>query len=125
MSGDITIRPVASKADRKAFVDLAWRVYRDDPSWVPPLKDEVHGLINPKKNPWFGHGRAQFWLAERNGDVVGRISAQIDDLVQLHMDPGTGQWGMFEALDAEAAAALIDTAERWLREQQMTQALRQ
>jgi hypothetical protein len=123
MSGDITIRPVASTADRKAFVDLAWRVYRDDPSWVPPLKDEVHGLINPKKNPWFGHGRAQFWLAERNGEVVGRISAQVDDLVQLHMDPGTGQWGMFEALDAEAAAALIDTAERWLREQRMSRAL--
>ena len=123
MNDTPTIRPVESKADRKAFVDFAWKVYRDDPHWIPPLKDEVHGLIDPKKNPWFGHGRAQLWLAERNGKVVGRVSAQVDDLVQVHMEPGTGQWGMFEALDSEAAAALISTAEDWLRGQGMVRAL--
>jgi len=123
MNDTPTIRPVESKADRKAFVDFAWEVYRDDPHWIPPLKDEVHGLLDPKKNPWFGHGRAQLWLAERNGKVVGRISAQVDDLVQVHMEPGTGQWGMFEALDGEAAAALISTAEDWLRGQGMVRAL--
>ena len=123
MSGEITIRPVASRADRKAFVDLAWEVYRDDPCWVPPLKDEVHGLINPIKNPWFGHGKAEFWLAERGGKAVGRISAQVDELVQEHMAPGTGQWGMFEALDAETGGALIATAEQWLRDHGMTRAL--
>jgi len=123
MSGEISIRQVASRADRKAFVDFAWEVYRDDPCWVPPLKDEVHGLIDPKKNPWFGHGTAAFWLAEQGGKVVGRISAQVDELVQEHMAPGTGQWGMFEALDAGTAEALIKTAEAWLRERNMTRAL--
>ena len=120
---DLTIRPVTSKQDRKAFVDFAWEVYKDDRAWVPPLKDEVHGLLNPKKNPWFGHGRAELFLAERNGRVVGRISAQVDDLVQTHMEQGLGQWGMFEALDGEAAAALIARAEQWLREQGMKRAL--
>lgn len=119
----LSIRPVDSKADRNAFVDLAWDVYRDDPAWVPPLKDEVHGLLNPRKNPWFEHARTQLWLAERGADVVGRISAQVDDLVQEHMGRGTGQWGMFEALDAEAAAALIATAEDWLRQQGMVRSL--
>jgi hypothetical protein len=119
----VTIRPVETKADRKAFVDFAWRVYRDDPAWVPPLKDEVHGLITPGKNPWFEHARAKLWLAERGGEIVGRISAQVDELVLEHMGAGTGQWGMFEALDGEAAAALIATAEAWLREQGMTRAL--
>ncbi|HEX6411293.1 MAG TPA: N-acetyltransferase [Sphingomicrobium sp.] len=119
----LSIRPVTSKADRKAFVDLAWDVYRDDPAWVPPLKDEVHGLLNPEKNPWFEHARAQLWMAERGGAAVGRISAQVDDLVQDHMGQGTGQWGMFEALDAEAAAALIATAEDWLRRQGMGRSL--
>lgn len=123
MSGNISIRPVASKADRKAFVDFAWEVYQNDPNWVPPLKDEVHGLLDPKRNPWFGHGRAELWLAERDGKIVGRISAQVDDLVQEHMQPGTGQWGMFEALDDETAAALIKTAEDWLRGQGMVRAL--
>ncbi|MCY7339925.1 MAG: N-acetyltransferase [Sphingomonas bacterium] len=123
MSSGLTIIPVLSKADRKAFVDLAWEVYKDDPAWVPPLKDEVHGLIDPAKNPWFGHGRLQLWLAMRGGRVVGRISAQIDDRVQQHIQAGLGQWGMFEALDALAAAALISTAEVWLRGQGMTRAM--
>ncbi len=120
----LRIEPVELvKNGRKAFVDFAWEVYKDDPAWVPPLKDEVHGLLNPKKNPWFGHARAQYWLAFRGDKAVGRISAQVDDLVLEHMGPGTGQWGMFEALDAEAAAELIATAETWLRQEKMTRAL--
>jgi hypothetical protein len=123
MSAPITVRPVETKADKKAFVNLAWHVYRDDPAWVPPLKDEVHGLITPGKNPWFEHAKAKFWLAERDGKVVGRISAQVDELVLEHMGEGTGQWGMLETTDGEAAAALIATAEAWLREQGMTTAM--
>src|SRR5688572_22946195 len=123
MEAAVTVRPVSSVKDRKAFVDLAWAVYRDDPAWVPPLRDEVHALITPGKNPWFEHARARLWLAERDGALIGRISGQVDELVQQHMQPGTGQWGMFEALDAGAAAALIATAENWLREQGMTRAL--
>ncbi|MGZ2412657.1 GNAT superfamily N-acetyltransferase [Sphingomonas sp. F9_3S_D5_B_2] len=122
-SAPLTILPVASKAGRKSFVDFAWEVYKNDPAWIPPLKDEVHGLITPGKNPWFEHAKAQLWLAERGGKVVGRISAQVDDLVQEHMGAGIGNWGMFEALDGEAAAALIATAEQWLREQGMTRSL--
>lgn len=123
MSEPVLIRPVTTKQDRAAFVDLPWTVYADDPAWVPPLKSEVHGLLDPKTNPWFLHAKAQLWLAERGGAVVGRISAQVDELVLEHMGAGTGQWGMFEALDGEAAAALIETAEDWLRIQGMSRSL--
>ena len=123
MAAPLTVRPVETKADRKAFVDFACDVYRDDPAWVPPLKDEVHALITPGRNPWFEHAKAKFWLAERGGRTVGRISAQVDELVQRHMGPGTGQWGMFEALDEAAAEILIATVEDWLGEQGMTRAL--
>jgi hypothetical protein len=119
---DVIIRPVRSKADRKAFVDFAWEAYKDDPAWIPPLKSEVHALLDPNDNPWFGHGRAELFLAERGGKVVGRISAQVDDLVQERM-PATGQWGFFDALDGDTAAALIATAEEWLRGQGMKNAL--
>jgi GNAT superfamily N-acetyltransferase len=118
-----TIRPVETKKDKKAFVDLAWAVYKDDPAWVPPLKDEVLGLITPGKNPWFEHGRAQLWLAERGGRAVGRISAQVDDLVQEHMGKGIGNWGFLDAFDEETAHALIATAEDWLRARKMTRSL--
>ncbi|MBV9882881.1 MAG: N-acetyltransferase, partial [Sphingomonadaceae bacterium] len=119
----LTVRPISSKADRKAFVELAYRLNLSDPSWVPPLKDEVYGLITPGKNPWFEHAEAQLFLAERGGKAVGRISAQVDTLVQAHMGKGIGQWGMFEAEDEEAAQGLIAAAEGWLREKGMTRSM--
>ncbi|MBT8426486.1 MAG: N-acetyltransferase, partial [Erythrobacter sp.] len=122
MSTTLKIRPVENSADKKKFVDVVWSIYVDDPYWVPPLKSEVHGLLNEKKNPWFEHGRLQLFLAERGDEVVGRISAHVDDL-WLERFPGCGMWGLFEAKDAEAAAALIETAEQWLREQGMARAM--
>ena len=119
----VTVRRVVSKAERKQFVELAYRLNAGDPNWVPPLKDEVRGLITPGKNPWFEHAEAAFFLAERDGKPVGRISAQVDQLVLEHMAPGLGQWGMFEAADEEAARALLDAAEAWLRAKGMTNAM--
>jgi hypothetical protein len=120
---DTTIRQVRSAADRRTFVDLAFRLNASDPHWIPPLKDEVHGLITPGKNPWFEHAEAALFLAERNGVAVGRISAQVDQLVLQHMGAGLGQWGMLEAEDEQAAAALIARAEEWLRSKGMTRSL--
>ncbi|MGQ0659375.1 N-acetyltransferase [Sphingosinicella sp.] len=119
----VTVRPVASKADKKAFVELAYRLNAGDPNWVPPLKDEVRGLITPGKNPWFEHAEAQFFLAERGGKPVGRISAQVDQLVLEHMGAGLGQWGMFEAEDEAIAHALLAAAEDWLRAKGMTRSM--
>jgi hypothetical protein len=119
----VAIRFVEDAEDRRAFVDLAYTLNRDDPNWVPPLKTEVHGLIDPRTNPWFEHAEARFFLAERDGRPVGRISAQVDQLVQQHMGPGTGQWGMFEAEDGEVAAELIHRAESWLRGRDMRRAM--
>jgi hypothetical protein len=112
----ITVRPVESAADRKAFVELAFCLNADDPNWVPPLKQEVYGLITPRKNPWFEHAEAQLFVAERNGRVVGRISAHIDHLAlgqpaAQGLGPGTGNWGMMEAEDEAVFQALIARAE--------------
>lgn len=124
----ITIRPVSTKADRAAFVDVPFRLYAADPNWVPPLKAEVKGLITPGSNPWFEHGEAQFFLAERDGQAVGRISAHIDRLAlaqppEQGFGPGAGFFGLFEADNAETASALIASAEDWLRAQGMNRAI--
>ena len=125
---DINIRPVSTQADKQAFVDLPFRLYADDPNWVPPLKSDVMATITPGKNPWFEHGEAQLFLAERNGHIVGRISAHLDYLAlaqpsEQGMGPGVGNWGFFEAEDAEVAKILIETAEAWLRDKKMVRAL--
>jgi hypothetical protein len=127
-NSEIVIRTVANKASLKAFVDLPYRLYANDPNWVPPLKDEVYALLDPKKNPWFNHGEAQLFIAERGGHVVGRISAHLDTLALLQpldqgMGPATGNWGLFEAEDEDTAAALIAAAEDWLRSKGMTRSL--
>jgi len=127
-STDLLITPVSSKADLKAFVDLPWRLYANDPNWVPPLKSEVYGLLTPGKNPFFEHAEAQYFLARRGNKVVGRISAHFDKLalaqpVEQGMGPGTGNFGLFEAEDAETGAALIAAAEGWLKAKGMTRVL--
>jgi GNAT superfamily N-acetyltransferase len=120
MPNGITIRPVTTKADRKAFVDLPFRLYKDNPNWVPPLKDEAMGLITPGKNPFFEHAVAQLFLAERDGKVVGRISASIDHMwTPMPADKGggadSGNWGYLDAQDKGVADLLIVAAEDWLR----------
>ncbi|MHC9419999.1 N-acetyltransferase [Sphingomonas citri] len=125
---DLSITPVTTKNERKAFVDLPFRVYADDPHWVPPLKGEALGLITPEKNGWFSHAKAQLFLARRDGRVVGRISAHIDTLA-LEMPaaqgfgPGVGQWGLMDAEDEDIFRTLLARAEAWLREQGMVRAL--
>ena len=125
MTAPVTVRRVVSKAEKKAFVELAYRLNAGDPNWVPPLKDEVRGLITPGKNPWFEHAEAAFFLAWRAGAAlpVGRISAQIDALVLEHMGPGIGQWGMFEAEDEAVAHALLAAAEDWLAAKGMARSM--
>jgi GNAT superfamily N-acetyltransferase len=126
--GPITIHPVKTKSDLREFVELAYRLNRGDPAWVPPLKGEVYGLLTPGKNPWFEHGKAQYFLARRDGRTIGRISAHIDELalaqpVEQGMGPGTGNWGLLEAEDEESAQALLAAAEDWLRSQGMHRSL--
>ncbi|HEX7657509.1 MAG TPA: N-acetyltransferase [Sphingomonas sp.] len=128
MTSPLTIRPIHSKADRKKFVDLPFRLYKNDPNWVPPLKSEALGLITPEKNGWFSHAKAQLFLAERGGRVVGRISAHIDTLaLDMPADrgfgPGCGQFGLLDAEDKGIADTLIATAEAWLRDQGMNRVI--
>ncbi len=125
---EIIVAPMAGKADLNAFIDLAYRLNRSDPNWVPPLRNEVAELLNPAKNPFFEHADVQLFLARRGDAVVGRISAHIDHLATAMdpiqgMGPGTGNWGLLEAEDESVAAALIARAEQWLKDQGMTRVL--
>ncbi|MEP3225768.1 MAG: GNAT family N-acetyltransferase [Parasphingorhabdus sp.] len=120
----IDIHPVSTKAQLKNFVDLAYRLNANDPHWVPPLKSEVYALLTPGKNPFFEHATIQLFLAEQDGEIVGRISAHLDHLalvqpVEQGFGPGTGHWGLLEAKHEAATSALIDAAEKWLKEQGM------
>lgn len=125
---EINVAPVSGKTDLNAFIDLAYRLNRSDPNWVPPLRNEVVELLTKSKNPFFDHADVQLFLARRDGLVVGRISAHIDHLATAMdpvqgMGPGTGNWGLLEAEDEAVAAALITRAEQWLKDKGMNRVL--
>jgi hypothetical protein len=120
----VQIVPVESRAQWRDFLRVPYRVYKDDPNWVPPLLLERRRHLSPKHNPFFQHAEAAFWLAYRDGVPAGRISAQVDRLhLETHAD-GTGHFGFLEATDdPEIFAALLGTAEEWLRRKGLIRAL--
>src|SRR4051812_30402102 len=112
----VDIVPVHTREQWRDFHHVPYRVYRDDPNWIPPLLLERKFHFDPKHNPFFQHARAAFWLAYQRGQPVGRISAQVD---QLHLDryaDASGHFGFLEAIDDAAVFnRLLRTAEDWLR----------
>ena len=125
---DIVIEHVRDKKGRAAFVDVGNSFSARVPNSVPQLRSEQIELITPGKNPFFGHARAQLFIAKVDGKPVGRISAHIDKLAlevpkEQGFGPGTGMFGYFDA-DSEAVAhALLAEAEKWLLSEEMTRVL--
>ena len=113
----LEVRPVASKSELNTFIKLPWRLYRNEPNWVPPLLFERKRFFDREKNPFFQHAEAEYFLAWRDGRVVGRITAHIDRHFNEFQHHDWGMFGFFECEnDPEAAHALLVAAERWLRE---------
>jgi GNAT superfamily N-acetyltransferase len=111
----LTIRPVRSRRDLTRFIKLPLRLYREEPNWVAPLVFERRRFLDRARNPFFEHADAEYFLAERDGRVVGRISAHVDFRLQEFQQVKWGQFGFFECeQDPEAAGALLDSAEGWL-----------
>ncbi len=109
--------PVSSVADRKAFLELPYEVQGSDPNWIAPLRAERRQHIDPRRNPWFEHAEAMFYLAWRDGRPVGRISAQIDHLARERNTDSPAQFGMLEAKGGDLAiiSALLGAAEGYAR----------
>jgi hypothetical protein len=113
----VEVQPVASRRDLARFIKLPWRLYRNEPRWVPPLISERKRFLDPVRNPFFEHAEACYFLARRGGEVVGRISAHIDRNLNQFQGNEWGLFGFFESVDdREVAAALLGAAELWLRE---------
>jgi hypothetical protein len=111
----VSVQPVASRRDRKEFIQLPYRLHSTSGVWVPPLRLERRLFLNPRVNAFFSHGDAQLFLARRDGRVVGRISAQYDDAFNAHHG---NRWGMFGCLeledDPEILPPLLKAAGDWL-----------
>jgi GNAT superfamily N-acetyltransferase len=114
---DLTVRPISGRRELRQFILLPFRLYEGVDQWVPPLISERKKHLDRRKNPYFQHAEAEYFLARRGGRVVGRISAQVDRRFNEIQGNDWGQFGFFECEDdPEVAAALLGAAREWLRE---------
>ncbi|MEY2542694.1 MAG: hypothetical protein QOE81_155 [Verrucomicrobiota bacterium] len=111
----IEVSQVTGRKERDRFIKFPWRIYRDDPAWVPPLIIERKAFLDRKRHPFYRHGEAALFLAKRNGEIVGRIMASDDPNYNALHQSSVGCFGLFESIDdVDVAAALFDRAAEWL-----------
>jgi GNAT superfamily N-acetyltransferase len=118
----VRVVPLRDRRDFRQFLKLPWRIYRNDPHWVPPLLFDQKQLLDRRKHPFHQHAEVEYFLAWRGEEVVGRIAAIVNyQYVDFHGE-ATGFFGFFESIDdIEVASALLTTAEQWVAARGMQQ----
>lgn len=111
----VTIRQVEGRRDLRRFIDVPFDVHREHPLWVAPLRFERREFLDKRKNPYFEHAEAAYFLAERDGRAVGRITAQVDERWDEYQGGSDGMFGFYESIDdREVSDALLDAASEWV-----------
>ncbi len=116
----MNITRVTTPPDLTTFINLPYRLYKHDPVWVPPLRDEVRGQLDPRRNPTLDHCEYELLLLRENGKATGRIAAFIDRLAVEYWGEPVGLFGYYECpIDPAASRLLLDAARDWLRQRGM------
>lgn len=111
---------INSKADRNRFVEIPFKLYRNCPQWVPPFKADIHMMMNPKKHPYYDHSIADFFIAEKDGEDVGRIAALINQPFNAYHGTKDAEFYLFECIDDQLVAdALFAKVIDWAKERGM------
>ena len=102
------------KAQVRRFIDVPFRLYKDCPQWVPPIRMDMFDTLNRNKHPFYEHSTADFFIAVLDGQDVGRIATLENSSYNNYHDTRTGQFYFFDCVDdSEAAAALFQKAFEW------------
>jgi len=113
----VEIKPARTKREIKAFIRFPFDLYRSEPLWVAPLNSERRKMLDRSSNPFFEHAEAEYLTAWRDGRMVGRMSAHVDNNLNEFQDNRWGLFGFFECEDdQEAADALLKAGAEWLKE---------
>jgi len=117
----IQIREVRTPKDWEQFIDLPWKIYKNDPTWVPPLRIAVKDQLDVNKNPFFKHAFMNAFLAFKDGELVGRIVGSVDENHNRFHKEQTAFFGFFEATqDPAVAKALFEAVEKWSKSRGMS-----
>ena len=113
----VTVTPVSSRKELMQFIKLPWKLYRDNPYWVPPLITDQRTILSREKNPFYEHASVEYYLARKGGELMGRIAAIHDPAYISFQNENVGFFGFYESTnDQEVADALFAAARAWLAE---------
>ena len=114
----IEISKVEGKQQLRQFIDFPHDLYAGDPNYVPMLYMEQEALLNPRKSPFLQHSKAEYFLARKDGKIVGRIAAIRNNNHIEFTGRNEGFFGFFDVIDdTEVSRRLFDTAAEWLRQE--------
>lgn len=117
----ITIKKVTTKRELKRFIRFNYLLYKSNPYSVPDLYDDMLNTFNRKKNAAFEFCEADYFLAYKNGKLVGRVAAIINNRANETWKKKEVRFGWIDFTDdAEVSEALIRTVEQWGKERGMT-----
>ena len=123
-AGRIEVLEATSRRDRRTFLRLPFRLYADDPDWVPPLNRDVRALLDTRHHPFYSEAEAAFFVASKDGRPAGRIAAIRNGAHNRDHDDRRGFFGFFESEDDQAVVgALVEAACGWLRGHALTSAV--
>ena len=109
-------RQMVTRREREQFLTFPWKIYKDDPVWVPPQMPDLRKRIDPKKGSFFNRGIAEFYLVERDGESVGRFSMAIDHKANEDVDKKEALIGFFECIeDYRVAEHIFQFCQQWAR----------
>ncbi len=115
MSEEIIINRVTNEIDKLKFIKFPWKIYKNDPNWVPPLIFDVKNNLDTKKNPFYQHAKIELFLAYKGSEIVGRIAGIVNDNHNKFHEDKVGFWGYFDCInDCEVAKSLFDSVKEFL-----------
>jgi GNAT superfamily N-acetyltransferase len=122
ISTEVQVYPVTTRKHRRQFVELPWKLYKDDPNWVPPLRSNQAELLGYKSHPFHEVAEVETFIAQRDGVTVGRIAAILNHSHNKYYETNIGFFGFFESIDDQIVAdALFEAARAWFAERGITQ----
>ena len=114
----IQIKQVKTPSDLKKFIMFPHKLYKDSPYWVPPIFIDERDTLNAKKNPAFKHASAEYWLAYKDEEIVGRIAGI---LINAEVnEKKLARFGWIDFVDdEEVSKTLIGTVEKWAKDKNL------
>ena len=115
---NLSIQRVTTGRQKKQFLQFPWKLYRDDPNWIPPLRADQKQLVGYKPHPFYARNAVQTFLAYRGEEVCGRIAAILNQGHIVQHNDRRGFFGFFDCFDdQEAANGLFDAVRQWFADQ--------